>query len=343
MTLCSQQSAKKTAEKMHGKKVIGFALSVSGALLFTLCSPALAQQPKTPRIGVLVTGSVSTQKSLDDAFRQGLRELGYTEGKNIFIEYRYAEGKLSRYPDLAKEMVRLKPDVIVVASTTFTAAVKRATNTIPIVIGGAGDILGEGLVASLARPGGNITGSTSISPDLSGKRLELLKEVVPKASRVAVLWNLGPDDKEVRETEIAARAFGLKVQPLQVQDPNEFQGAYAAMKKENAHALVLIQGSFTLFHRKQLVELAAKNRLPSMCESPSWTDDGCLLSYGPDLLYQWRRAAVFVDKILKGTKPADIPVEQPTKFELVINLMTAKQIGLTIPPNVLARADRVIK
>jgi putative ABC transport system substrate-binding protein len=324
---------------------------MSGKVFFSLLTTVLlitvsfaeAQHPKTPRIGVLVTGSVSTQKSLDDAFRQGLRELGYTEGKNIVIEYRYAEGKLSRYPELANEMARLKPDVIVVASTRFTAAAKQATSTIPIVVGGGGDILGEGLVASLARPGGNITGSTSISPDLSGKRLELLKEVIPSASRIAVLWNQGPDDKEVKETEIAARAFGLKVQPLQVQDPNEFQGAYAAMRKENVHALVLIQGSFTLFHRKQLVGLAAQNRLPSMCESPSWTDDGCLLSYGPDLLYQWRRAAVFVDKILKGTKPADLPVEQPTRFELVINLKTAKQISLTIPPNVLARADRVIK
>jgi putative tryptophan/tyrosine transport system substrate-binding protein len=314
------------------------------ATLFALCSSAEAQQPKkVARIGFLAAVSHSANSARFEAFRQGLRELGYTEGKNIVIEYRYAEGKLSRYPELANEMARLKPDVIVVASTRFTAAAKQATSTIPIVVGGGGDILGEGLVASLARPGGNITGSTSISPDLSGKRLELLKEVIPSASRIAVLWNQGPDDKEVKETEIAARAFGLKVQPLQVQDPNEFQGAYAAMRKENVHALVLIQGSFTLFHRKQLVGLAAQNRLPSMCESPSWTDDGCLLSYGPDLLYQWRRAAVFVDKILKGTKPADLPVEQPTRFELVINLKTAKQISLTIPPNVLARADRVIK
>ena len=312
-------------------------------ILFAVAVIAEAQQPKTSRIGVLVAGSVSTHKSRDDAFRQGLRELGYTEGKNIVIEYRYAEGNLSRYPELANEMARLKPDVIVVASTRFTAAAKQATSTIPIVVGGAGDILGEGLVASLARPGGNITGSTNISPDLSGKRLELLKEVVPKASRIAVLWNVGPDAKEVKETEIAAQAFGLKVQSLQVRDPNEFQAAYAAMRKENAHALILIQGSFTLFHRKQLVGLAAENRLPTMCESPSWTDDGCLLSYGPDSLYQWRRAAVFVDKILKGTKPADLPVEQPTKFELVINLKTAKQIGLTIPPSLLARADKIIK
>jgi putative ABC transport system substrate-binding protein len=335
---------KKAARTRCGMKKAAASSIMVAVMLLAVSVMAEAQEPKkVPRIGVLVTGSVSTHKSRDDAFRQGLRELGYTEGKNVVIEYRYAEGKLSRYPDLANEMVRLKPDVIVVASTRFTAAAKQATSTIPIVVGGAGDILGEGLVASLARPGGNITGSTSISPDVSGKRLELLKEVVPKASRVAVLWNAGPDDKEVRETEIAARAFGLKVQPLQVQDPNEFQGAYAAMRKENAHALVLIQGSFTLFHRKQLVELAAKNQLPSMCESPSWTDDGCLLSYGPDSLYQWRRAATYVDKILKGAKPADLPVEQPTKFELVINLKTAKQIGLTIPQSVLYRADKVIK
>ena len=316
-----------------------------GAMLFAL--PVQAQQTgKVYRIGVLHPGSALTVKSRIDAFREGLRELGYVEGKNIIIEYRYAEGKRDRWPDIATDMVRLKPDVIVVASTGLTAVVKQATSTIPIVVGGAGDLLGTGLVSSLARPGGNVTGSTAISPDLSGKRLELLKEVVPKASRVAVLWYPLPgstDDDEIKETEVAAQAFRIKMQVVGARAADEFQQAFAAMKREKADALIIIQGSFTLFHRRQLAELAAKNRLASMCEQPDFAYDGCLMSYGPDPLHFFRRAATFVDKILKGSKPSDIPVEGPKKFEFVINLKTAKQIGLTIPPNVLARADRVIK
>jgi putative ABC transport system substrate-binding protein len=275
-----------------------------------------------------------------------LRELGYLEGKNILIEYRYAEGKREQWPELAAELVRLKVDVIVVGGVGVTQATRQATSTIPIVVGGAGDLVKAGLVGSLAKPGGNITGSTEISPDLSGKRLELLKEVLPKASRVAVLWypSVGlTDDDEVRETETAARQFGVKVQLVEVKVPDEFDAAYRAIAKQQLNAVIIIQGSFTLFHRRQLVELAVKNRLPSVCESARFADEGCLLSYGADVLYLYRRAAVFVDKILKGAKPADLPVEQPTKFELVINLKTAKQIGLTIPPNVLARADKVIK
>jgi putative tryptophan/tyrosine transport system substrate-binding protein len=298
-----------------------------------------AQQPaKVPRIGLLTAGSPSTMAARTEAFRQGLRELGYVEGKNIVIEYRYAEGKRERWNDLASEMVRLKPDVIAVGGTGLTRSVKEATSTIPIVVGGAGDLIGTGLVSSLARPGGNITGSTSISPDVSGKRLELLKEVVPKASRVAVLWYPFPgsqDQAEVKETEMAAPALKIKMQTVPVRGP--------AMKREHANALVIIQGSFTNFHRRQLVELAAKNRLPSMGEPADFAYDGCLISYGPDQLSFWRRAAIFVDKILKGAKPADLPVEGPTKFELVINLKTAKQIGLTIPQRVLTRADKVIK
>ena len=313
------------------------------AVLFALCFPVEAQQPKkVPRIGFLVAGSASTNKSRIDAFREGLREVGYVEGKGIVIEYRYAEGKLDRFTDFAAEMVRLNPDVIVVGSTRFAAATKQATNRIPIVATG-GDLVGEELVASLARPGGNVTGLTNIAPDLAGKRLELLDEVVAKAPRVAILRYPGSDETDVKQTENAARALGVKIQSLQVRDPTDFQAAFATMKRENAKALVIMQGSFTLFHRKQLVALAAENRLPSMCESGPWTEDGCLVSYGPDPAGYYRRAAIFVDKILKGAKPADIPVEQPKKFELVINLKTAKQIGLTIPPNVLARADRVIK
>jgi ABC-type uncharacterized transport system substrate-binding protein len=315
------------------------------SLALALVHHAQAQQPgKVFRIGMLLSGSVSTTKSRIDAFRQGLRELGYVEGKNIVIEYRYAEGKRERWPDLAAEVVRLKPDVIVVASNGFTAAAKQATTTIPIVVASAGDLVGTGLVASLARPGGNVTGSTNITPDLSGKRLELLKEVVPKAVRVAVLWYpSSSDEDDVKETEIYAMARGIKIQVVPVQGPDTFQEAFAVMKRENANALVIIQGSFTLFHRTVLVELATKNRLPSMCVQAEWAENGCLLSYGPDPVHQHYRAATYVDKILKGTKPADLPVEQPMKFEFVINLKTAKQIGLTIPPNLLARADKVIK
>jgi len=307
---------------------------------------AAAQQPKkVRRIGILQGASAGSSRSNIDAFRKGLRELGYTEGENIFLAYRYADGDLGRLKNLASELVQLKVDVILAAGTQTTTAAKQATSTIPIVVGGAGDLVGTGLVASLARPGGNITGSTVISPDLSGKRLELLKEVVPKASRVAVLLypSTGTDWDEVKQTKSAAQSLKVKIQTVEVRDPSEFQAAYAAIKRENANALILIHGSFTNFHRKQLAELGAKSRLPTMCESARWSDDGCLMSYGPDLPYQYRRAAVFVVKILKGTKPADLPVEQPMKFELVINLKTAKQIGLTIPPNVLVRADKVIR
>jgi putative ABC transport system substrate-binding protein len=279
-----------------------------------------------------------------EAFRQGLRDLGYIEGKNIGIDYRYAEGKSDRLAELARELVRTKVAVIVTGGTAATRAAKEATEEIPIVVGSAGDLVREGLVDSLARPGGNITGSIAISPDLSGKRLELLKEVVPEASQIAVIWHPSPwDEEEVREAEITARAMGVKLQSLRVRSTNEIQGAFAAMTKERVNAFVIIQAPFTGFHRKQLVELAVKHRLPSMCDSPTWTEGGCLVSYGPNRSHLYRRAATFVDKILKGAKPADLPVEQPTKFELVINLKTANQIGLTIPPNVLVRADRVIK
>jgi putative ABC transport system substrate-binding protein len=306
-----------------------------------------AQQPKrVPLIGFLRSGSAATHASQNEAFRQGLRDLGYMEGKNIAIEYRYAEGKSERWPELAAELVRLKVDVIVVGGVGATRAARQATDTISVVVGAAGDLVRAGLVASLAKPGGNITGSTEISPDLSGKRLELLKEVVPNASHVGVVWypSAGStDDDEVRETVTAARQLGVKIHLVEVRAPANFQAAFAALNKQQPDAVVIIQGSFTLFHRKQLVELAGKNRLPSLCESARFADEGCLITYGTDVLFLYRRAASYVDKILKGTKPADLPIEQPTKFELVINVKTAKQIGLTIPPHVLARADRVIR
>jgi putative ABC transport system substrate-binding protein len=223
-------------------------------------------------------------------------------------------------------------------STRFAEAAKQATSTI---IGG--DVVGAGLVSSLAHPGGNVTGLTAISPDLSGKRLALLVDVVPKLSRVGVIWYPGRDEDELKQTEIAGRALGIAIQSIRVQAVKEFDSAYAAMKKERVNGVIVIQGGFTLFHRKELIHLAAKNQLPAMCEQSTWSDDGCLMSYGPSQTDRSRRAALFVDKILKGAKPADLPVEQPTKFELVINLRTAKQIGLTIPHKVLARADKVIK
>jgi putative ABC transport system substrate-binding protein len=317
------------------------------ALFFVISISVEAQQPKKiARIGVLSGASASAMFTSVESFREGLRELGYVEGKNIEIEARYAEGKRELFPDLAAEIVRLKPDVIVASSTGIIRNAMQATSTIPIVVAGAGDLVETGVVASLARPGGNVTGSTNISPDLSGKRLELLKEIVPKASRVGVFWRtaLGSQDEdEVKQTQISARPLGPKIQLVPVRGTSEFQRAFAVMKKENAAALVIIHGSFTNSHRRGLVELAIKYRLPATCETVYWTEDGCLMNYGHDPRHGWRRAAVFVDKILKGTKPADIPVEQPTKFEFIINLKTAKQIGLTIPPNVLARADRVIR
>jgi putative ABC transport system substrate-binding protein len=316
-------------------------------------SPTHAQQPKKiPRIGFLFNTFPADFTSRIDVFRKDLRELGYVEGKTILFEFRYAEGNFDRLADLATELVRLNVDVIVVSGGRPAAAAKKATSTIPIVVASAGDLLRAGLIASLAKPGGNITGSTVSSADVSGKRLALLKEAVPRATRIAVLWHPGPGDRpggittdwdEVMETEAEARRVGIKAQSVELKDPKEFERIYAGMVKQQVKAMILIRGSFTTLHHRQLVELALKHRLPSMCEAAGWTRDGCLMSYGPEELYAWRRAAVFVDKILKGTKPADIPVEQPKKFELVINLKTAKQIGLTVPPNVLARADRVIR
>jgi ABC-type uncharacterized transport system substrate-binding protein len=331
--------------KIQNRKSVGI---FTIALIFAFGGAvAQAQQPtKIPRIGLLRSGSATSHASSHEVFRQGLRELGYEEAKNILIEYRYAEGRSERWSALASELVRLKVEIIVVGGSGVARAAQEATKTIPIVVGTAGDLIGTGLIASLARPGGNITGSTELSPEVAGKRLELLKEAVPKASRVAVLVGAGPRSTsrdDMREMETPARQLSVNIQSVEVRDPSEFQAAYAAMTKQRVNAVIIVRGSFTVFHKKQLAELAAKSRLPSMCEGQDLAQDGCVIAYGPDRLHNWRRAAVFVDKILKGTKPSDIPVEQPTKFEFVINLKIAKQIGLTIPPNVLVRADRVIK
>jgi len=311
--------------------------------------PSAETQPSrtVPRIGMLRVDAPGDPRGqgLTEAFRQGLRELGYVEGKSILIEYRYAEGKLDRLPGMAVELVGLRVDVIVTQGTPATLAARQAIRTIPIVVGGAGDLVAAGLVASLARPGGNVTGSTNLDPELSAKRLALLKEVLPKLSRVAVLYHGGPggDPEELKETETAARGSGIHLQSVQVTDPRQFQTAYAAMITERAEGLIIFHGSFTLSHRKSLLELATQYRLPTMGGEASWSEDGGLISYGYDRLHQWRRAATFVDKILKGAKPADLPVEQPIKFELVINLKTAKALGVTLPSHLLTEADRVIK
>jgi ABC-type uncharacterized transport system substrate-binding protein len=322
-----------------------FALGFSSVLAFVICSFAEAQQPKkAPRIGYLSGGSSFTGPQ-HGAFRQGLRELRYVEGKNILIEFR-GDAKLDRVPDLAAELVALKPDVIVAAGGTEPAlAAKKATKTIPIVFTSVGDPISTGLVESLARPGGNITGLTNINPELSGKRLELLKETDPKFSRVALLWN--PESPALtlafKESEAAARALGLQLQSLEVRSPVDFESAFKAAADRHAGALLVPSSQFFMRHRVKLAELAIKSRMSAIYGDKEYVEAGCLMSYGPSLSDLYRRAATYVDKILKGAKPADLPVELPTKFEFVINLKAAKQIGLTIPPNVLARADRVIK
>ena len=287
----------------------------------------------------------TTMSARIDAFRQGLRELGYVEGKNIVIEWRSTEEKPDRLPALATELVSLKVDVIVTGGPSATRAAKGATSTIPIVMSTDPDPVANGFVASLARPGGNITGLATLAPELSGKRLELLKETVPKLSRVAVFGtSTTPGNAQnIKETELAARAFGLQLQYLDVLDPKDMETAFRAASKARADTIIVLSGPVVNSHRTQIVDLAVKSRLPAIYPWPEYVEDGGLMSYGPSLTDLNRRAAMYVDKIIKGRKPADLPVEQPIKFEFIINLKAAKQIGLTIPPNVLARADRVIR
>ncbi len=307
---------------------------------------ATAQQPmKVPRIGFLSGAPLSAIAARTEAFRQGLRELGYVEGKNIVIEWRSAEGKIDRLPALAAELVRLKVDVIVTGGATNTRAAKEATVTIPIVMTQDTDPVGSGFVASLARPGGNITGLSSLRSELSGKQLELLKEIVPRLSRVAVLGtSTSPSTApSLKEVELAAGAFKVQLQYLDVLGPRDIETAFRAAGKGRADAVLVLASPVFVLQRTQVVDLAVKNRLPAIYPQSDYMDAGGLMFYGPSITDLFRRAATYVDKILKGAKPADLPVEQPTKFELAINLKAAKQIGLTIPPNVLARADRVIK
>jgi putative ABC transport system substrate-binding protein len=331
--------------KIQNPKWVGF-FAILVCLLGSV-GMAQAQQPaKLARIGHLAVNSPSADKHLDEAFKQQLRELGWVEGQNVTIEYRTAEGKVDRLPGLAAELVRLNVDVIVSAGGTPGAqAAKEATRTIPIVFTSSGDPVATGLVISLARPGGNITGLSRVGPDLAVKKVELLHEIVPKISRMAFIWNPtnAANALALRETEAAARVMRWQLQSVEVRGPQEFAAAFSAMTKARAAAVIVQSDQSFRGKLSQLAELAVKNRLPTMLPQSEYVEAGGLMSYGENLMERYRRAAVFVDKILKGAKPVDLPVEQPTKFELVINLKTAKRIGLTIPPNVLARADTVIK
>ena len=316
------------------------------AMIFALCGSVDAQQTgKIPRIGYLTAGARSVAEAREEAFRQGLREFGYINGKNIVIDYRSAEASLGKVPALAAELVNLKVDLIVAVTTTAALAAKGATQTIPIVMRIPGDPVEDGLVATLARPGGNITGLTSLIQELGGKRLELLKEVVPRLSRVSVLRHPGAQAslKWLKEWEIAGHALGLQIQSVAVRSPNDIDEAFRVSTKEGAGAMTALRHPFINTQRKRIVDLAIKNRLPTIFDDNDFVQDGGLLFYGANLFDLQRRLAYFVDRILKGAKPADLPVEQPMKFELVINLKTANQIGLTIPQSVLYRADKVIK
>ena len=311
-------------------KILVYALP---ALILTAIHIAEAQQSiKIPRIGFLVVPSRSFFADRMESFRQELHSLGYVEGKNILIEYRYAEGKLDRLPELAKELVGVKVDLIVTTSTQSVLAAKNATRTIPIVFAAVQDPVASGIVNSLARPGGNATGSSILGPDLGGKRLELLKEVVPKITQVAFLSGLIATPVTVKETQAAAQALGLQFQSLEVGDSKDFDRAFEAITKNPAQALLTNPGAIINSHQARIIQFAAKNRLPAMYAGPEFVDAGGLMSYAPSYTDLFRRATVYVDKILKGVKPAELPVEQPTKFEFVVNLKAAKQIGLTIPP-----------
>ena len=322
------------------KQVICLALC---SLLLVPCSSATAQQAgKIPWIGYLAGAGSGPSP----AFIQGLRDLGYVEGKNIAFVYRTTEGRRERYTDIVTELVRLNPDVIVTDVTSAAVALKKATTAIPIVMTSSTDPVATGLVASLARPGGNVTGLTNIGGELGGKLLELVKEITPSLTRVVILNTAGGGANDVfaKETEVSARSMGVQLIRVEVQNPDEIDGAFRAIIKERANGLLMrLQPSLFSAHYRRVAEYTIKNRLPSIALVPAWANAGGLMSYGADLSFQYRRAATYVDKILKGTKPADLPVEAPTKFELVINLKTAKQIGLTIPPAVLTRADKVIR
>ena len=329
--------------------MIGVTLTLIVTLtLGTLAAPltAAAQQAtKVPRIGVLHVGAPTAVSHFVEAFKQGLREHGYVEGQNIVVERRFGEARAERISEVAAELVRLKLNVIVTSTDLGVAAVKQQTQTIPIVMANSTDPVGTGFVTSLARPGGNVTGLTNISPELSAKRLELLKEAVPGLSRVAIMWN--PEVRggvlDYKESEGAARSLRLQLQSVEVSRADDFDRAFSALSTGRAEALIVISGPLAFTNRGQIASFAQKNRLPSMYGLRDFADAGGLMAYGPNSVDLWRRAAAYVDKILKGAKPGELPVEQPTKFELVINLKTAKALGLTIPQSLLRRADHVIQ
>jgi putative tryptophan/tyrosine transport system substrate-binding protein len=324
------------------RKIVIWLLATSFLATGSVCWAQPAK--KIPRIGYFTLGAGPSER--DEAFKQGLRELGWVDGQTIAIEYRWLAGKLDRVPSVAEELVRLNVDLIFATSAAVIRAAKEATTTIPIIMPAASDPVGSGFIASLARPGGNVTGMSAMILELEGKRLELLREIVPRIARVAYLA-YGNDltaQRSIDETQEAGRKMGILIQPLLIRDAKGLEGAFSAMVKERAGGLAIQPLLITSIGQgRRIAELAAKNRLPTVSDSKEFLDAGGLLSYGSDRLALWGRAATFVDKILRGAKAADLPVEQPTKFELVINQKTAKQIGVTIPPNVLARADKVIR
>jgi putative ABC transport system substrate-binding protein len=329
---------------IQNRKLVGI---IALVITFVICGVEVqAQQPTTmPRIGFLITSSAVSIAPRMDAFQRGLREVGYVEGKNIVIERRHANGNAEQLRTLAAELVNLKVDVIVTSGPTATRPAKEATATIPIVMTFDDDPVGSGFVASLARPGGNITGLSTLAPELSGKRLEFLKEAVLRLNRVAVIGTSTRQGtaQALKELELAAGTLSVKLQYLDVQNAAGIETAFRFANKERADAVLVLQSPVVISQRPQIADLATKSRLPAIYPQSQYSEDGGLMSYGVSIFDLDRRAAIYVDKILKGTKPANIPVEQPTKFELVINLKAAKQIGLTIPPNVLVRADRVIR
>jgi putative ABC transport system substrate-binding protein len=326
-------------------RLIGLAVILTVSLTFAPLDTEAQQAPKVPRIGVLHPGTPAAASQLAAAFKQGLREHGYVEGQNIVVERRFAEARAEQLSDIAAELVRLKVDVIMTSNDVGIAAVKQQTQTIPIVMANSTDPVETGFVASLARPGGNITGLSNISPELSAKRLELLKEAAPGLSRVAIMWS--PDVRgavlDYKELQSAARSLRLQLQSVEVSRAGDFDRAFSALTTGRAEALIVAGSPLAFINRGQIASLAQKNRLPSMFAQREFVEVGGLIAYGPNLAEGWRRAAAYVDKILKGAKPADLPVEQPTKFELVINLKTAKALGLTIPQTLLQRADQVIQ
>jgi putative ABC transport system substrate-binding protein len=320
-----------------------FLAAVTGGLLAAPLVAEGQQAKRVPVVGYLIERSGPT--AFDEAFRLGLRELGYSEGRNIVVEHRWAEGKTERLPALAAELVKMKVDVILTSGTPGGLAAKNATSTIPIVLASGGDFVADGLVANFARPGGNITGLSVFARELSGKRLEILKEAIPGMTRVAVAFNrLNPGTRSLyNETETVAARLGLKALPLDIQFPDGVDAAFAEAVRLRADAVVIISDGATIVHRAQLGSAGLKHRMPTIFANKTYSEGGGLMSYGPDIIEVWHRAATYVDRILKGARPADMPIEQPTKFELVISLKTAKAIGLTIPPSLLQRADGVIQ